>query len=145
MNPKLKAMIILITFVTVLYLPFAASAWGGYLFRGIPAPFEFTSASDSEGQDDQAGPDFASLLPDEETAFELAIIDQYGACVPKPELSTLINQSSQTSISIEEMRDHMHILEQGQKVTQCSGCHVSREEFCDRCHAYAGVNPNFEY
>ena len=24
----------------------------------------------------------------------------------------------------------------------CASCHTSREKFCDRCHAYAGVAPN---
>ncbi len=24
----------------------------------------------------------------------------------------------------------------------CTTCHTSREKFCDRCHAYAGIEPN---
>jgi hypothetical protein len=30
----------------------------------------------------------------------------------------------------------------GQGLTACRGCHTQRAEFCDRCHAQAGVTPD---
>ncbi|MBF0424405.1 MAG: hypothetical protein HQL66_01100 [Magnetococcales bacterium] len=29
-----------------------------------------------------------------------------------------------------------------ESLLQCQGCHPSREQFCDRCHDYVGVEPN---
>ncbi|MBF0153739.1 MAG: hypothetical protein HQL64_08375 [Magnetococcales bacterium] len=29
-----------------------------------------------------------------------------------------------------------------ESLTQCQSCHPSREQFCDRCHDYVGVEPN---
>lgn len=31
---------------------------------------------------------------------------------------------------------------QGRGLTSCRGCHSQREQFCDRCHAQAGVTPD---
>ncbi|MBF0134852.1 MAG: hypothetical protein H7833_15725 [Magnetococcus sp. DMHC-1] len=52
-------------------------------------------------------------------------------------------------------RNHMDFLQHKRAVTvregarkrsesllQCKSCHPSREQFCDRCHDYVGVEPN---
>ena len=82
--------------------------------------------------------------------------------VPELQLPTSANQCVEAT---EWMRDnHMHLLDQwrqmkvrdGQTVytasdgktyeisltNTCLDCHSNKEEFCDTCHNYAGVQPN---
>jgi hypothetical protein len=82
--------------------------------------------------------------------------------VPEPQIVTSNNQCIESK---EYMRDnHMHLLDQwrqmkvrdGQTVYTasdgktydisltgtCLKCHSNKEEFCDTCHQYAGVQPN---
>lgn len=40
----------------------------------------------------------------------------------------------------ETVREGMRI--RSESLNNCATCHTSREQFCDRCHTYAGVAPN---
>jgi hypothetical protein len=82
--------------------------------------------------------------------------------VPEPEISTSENQCIE---SAQYMRDnHMDLLDQWRQMVvrdsehiyvasdgqeyeisltdTCMKCHPNKEEFCDQCHDYAGVQPN---
>lgn len=164
MNMRLKAIILLLGFAAILYLPFAVHAGSGNLFSGLPIPdFNDSAASDSGSEADAEGA--ADAQYDAAAAQYSAAAVQYANC-PQPGaavgssggLSAAAEQYAQTlpmpdiaseglqmSISIDDMRNHMDILKQeGRSTKQCLACHTNREEFCDRCHSYSGVNPPFD-
>ncbi len=122
MSMKVKAMILLVIFSAILYLPFSVHAANGNIFRGLPIPILNSGGSGEE---------------------ENVSMEQYAESLPKPQLNSSI---AQYGVDIEYMRNHMNILKQkGQSTKQCAACHTNREEFCDRCHNYAGVSPKIDY
>lgn len=150
MSMRLKAMILVIGFCAILFLPFAVHAIDGNFFKGLPIP-EFNDAAVADNDDaaaddaaageqyDAAAAVYAANCP--QTSLNAAQ-EQYAETLPKPELDSA---SVQLSISIDDMRNHMNILKQeGRSTKQCLACHTNREEFCDRCHSYSGVRPTFD-
>lgn len=143
MNMKIKAMILLLVFCGILYLPFAVHAGSGNIFSGVPVP-------DLGGGTASAD---TSSAPEEDNAA----IEEYAQTLPKPELSSACAQytdgqqpaavpsGTQFGISFEDMRNHMNYLKEAEHSTNdCLGCHTNRQEFCDRCHNYVGVDPAFD-
>lgn len=124
MSMRVKAMIILVIFGGIMYLPFALHAVNGNIFKGLPIP-----VLNSLGSDDQSAA--------AESQYSAAM-DQYAAGLPKP--------SVPVQVDMNYMRNHMNILKQpGQSTKQCAACHTNRAEFCDRCHNYVGINPTIDY
>jgi hypothetical protein len=113
---RLKAIIILVVFAVILYLPFSVQAGSGHIFNGLPNPFSSSgSASD-----------------------ESSAADQYGDINTKPIVDGQINRNY--------MRNHMNVLKQpGHSTKECAACHTDRKSFCDTCHNYVGINPKIDY
>lgn len=164
MSMKVKAMILLLVFGAILFLPFAVHAGSGTLFEGLPIPDFNDSAAvsdDSAEEDESAATEeydaAAAQYADGAAAAQYvncpppagdggtglnAAQEQYAASLPKPELNSA---SVQQPISIDDMRRHMDLLqEDGRSTEQCLACHTNRADFCDRCHSYSGVNPTFD-
>jgi hypothetical protein len=159
---RVKAMILLLVFCGILILPFAVHAGAGTLFEGLPIPdFNDSAAADdpSEAADDEGAAQaqydagaaqynavaaqYANCPPPAAPGSGLsAAQEQYAQSLPRPEVGS---ESVQMSISIDDMRNHMDVLDQeGRTTDQCLACHTNREEFCDRCHSYSGVSPTFD-
>lgn len=131
MSLKIKAMILLVIFCAVLYLPFAVHAANGNLFNGLPIPVL------GGGSDDQ-GTAAASQYDAAANQYS-AVMDQYAAGLPKPAVAA-------AAVDLNYMRNHMVLLRQeGQSTKQCQGCHSNRANFCDKCHNYVGINPKIDY
>lgn len=131
MSMKVKAMILLVIFVAVLYLPFAFQAASGDIFNGLPLPdLNITGkAQDNSAVSTQYGDTAAGA--------------QYSG---DPGVSVVNSTSAQYGVDINYMRNHMNVLKQpGQSTKQCAACHTDRASFCDRCHKYVGINPTIEY
>ncbi len=117
MSMRLKAIIVLILFAAILYLPFSVYAGSGHIFDGSPSPISVSAAAEQYS----------------------AIMDQYAANLPKPLLPN-------GAVDLNYMRNHMNILKQeGQSTKQCASCHADRANFCDKCHNYVGINPKIDY
>jgi len=131
MNLKLKAMILLVIFGAILYLPFSVHAANGNIFKGTPIPI-----LNSLGTDDES-----AAAETEHSAADgqyNASMDQYAAGLPKP--------SVPVQVDMNYMRNHMNVLKQeGQSTKQCAACHTNRAAFCDRCHNYVGIKPAIDY
>ncbi|MHB1390313.1 MAG: hypothetical protein ACYCXF_03635 [Thermoleophilia bacterium] len=127
---KVKAMILLVIFIAVLYLPFSFQAASGDIFNGLPLPhLNATGAPESGSAGSQYG--------------DSATQAQYGG---DPNVSVVNSTSAQYGVDINYMRNHMNVLKQpGQSTKQCAACHTDRASFCDRCHKYVGINPTIEY
>ena len=123
MSMKIKAIILLVIFGAILYLPFSIHAVSGNIFNGLPIPVLNTlGATEGNGA---SGDQYATM-------------DQYAQGLPKP--------SVPVQVDLDYMRNHMNILKQeGQNAKSCAACHTNRAEFCDRCHSYVGINPSFDY
>jgi hypothetical protein len=133
MSMKVKAMIILVIFCAVLYLPFSVHAANGNIFSGLPIPV--LGGNGSAAQDSGAGDQYDAS----ENQYS-AQMDQYAANLPKPAVAS-------AAVDIDFMRNHMTTLSQeGQSPKAlCSGCHTNRADFCDKCHNYVGINPTIDY
>ena len=115
MSMKLKAMIVLILFAFILYLPFSVYAGSGRIFNGDPSPI--SSAADQYS----------------------AVMDQYAANLPKP---LLPNGAVDINYMRNHMNI---LKQEGQSTKQCSSCHTDRANFCDKCHNYVGISPKIDY
>jgi len=115
MSMRLKAVIILVIFIAVLYLPFSIHAASGNIFSGDPSPI--SSAADQYS----------------------AVMDEYAVNLPKP---LLPNGSVDLNYMRNHMNI---LKQQGQSTKQCAACHTDKASFCDRCHSYVGINPQIEY
>ncbi len=62
-----------------------------------------------------------------------------GKGAPRP----LGNATGNQYIDIEAMRNHMHTIKDT-GADACLKCHTDRADFCDRCHDYAGVEPDID-
>ncbi|MBE0429326.1 MAG: hypothetical protein IBX61_05585 [Thermoleophilia bacterium] len=127
MSMRMKAMLVLVIFSALVFLPFSVQAAKGHIFSGLPVPILNDSAADvNDAASDQYGAGF----------------EQYAESLPRPALAGV---SAQYQLSIEDMRNHMNILKkEGYSTNQCLACHSNKEEFCDRCHGYVGANPTFD-
>jgi hypothetical protein len=129
MRFKIRAMVIMIVFCGILYLPFAVHAANGNIFSGLSIPSLNSSGSADEGNGSADQYD--------------ASMEEYAQSLPKP---AKVDSAAAQYIDFEYMRNHMYNLKQdGQSTKQCAACHTNREEFCDRCHNFAGVNPKIDY
>ena len=116
MRTKIKALILLIVFSAILYLPFSLHLANGNIFDGLPIPLLNSSGKAEENN---------------------AAMDAYAASLPKPALS---------GIDLNYMRNHMNILKQeGHSTQECAKCHTNRAQFCDRCHNFVGISPQIDY
>lgn len=137
MNMKVRAMILLVLFGGLLYFPFLIHAGSGNIFTGLPLPILNSSAAAEEDSD--SGDQNSETVA--ETGGLDAAAEEYAQSLPKPAIGSA---SVQQSISIDDMRNHMNTLRQEDRTTtQCLACH-NKPEFCDRCHNYSGINPQFD-
>lgn len=158
MSMRLKAIILVLGFVGLLSIPFIVHAGSGNFFQGDPIPdFNDAAVADSgsateatetttavEAQYDAAAAQYPNCPPEilAGSAGLSAAQEQYALNLPLPELNPA---GLQMPISIDDMRNHMNVLQQeGRTTDQCLACHTNREEFCDRCHNYSGVSPQFD-
>ncbi len=117
MNMRVKAVIVLILFAAILYLPFSIHAASGNIFNGDPRPVSISAEAAQYG----------------------ALMDEYAVNLPKPLLPN-------GAVDLNYMRNHMNILKQpGQSTKQCAACHSDKASFCDRCHQFVGINPAIDY
>lgn len=157
MTMRTKAIILLVTFCAFLFSPFVIHAFDGNLFSGLPVPDLGNAAAAGTGDSEPVAESAAAAQYDESAASAQyancpspavagtglsAAAEEYAQSLPKPDIAAA---SVQLPISIDDMRNHMNLLQQeGRSTDQCLACHTNREEFCDRCHSYSGVNPTFD-
>jgi hypothetical protein len=142
---RLKAVIVLFIFVVILYLPFSVLAASGHMFSGLPIPVLniFGSGDQNSAPAEQYNAPAAQYGATADQCVAAAsqsssTMDQYAQNLPKPSFGS--------AVDIDYMRNHMNVLKQpGQSAKQCAACHTSKEEFCDRCHSFVGINPTFDY
>ncbi len=124
MSMKIKAMILLLVFGAVLYLPFAVHAANGNIFSGLSIP---VLGGGGSGDESSAAADTYG-----------AAMDEYAAGLPKPTVAVQVDMNY--------MRNHMVILRQpGHSTKECASCHTDRANFCDRCHDFVGIDPKIDF